>query len=700
MCSDSLPFASQSHLNMRSRFSGSVSHASTSIPSASSTSASRLVLLRADKKVIDEVYKRLEKLVRLCQHPRLQLRNSPPYLLEILPDMYEKLKGIITAYNSTLDELFNTLYFQVFLNNLINKCKSTSKLFKEAKELMYDEHSEYRRKLTKNSLVFSHILKDLEALYPNNRFSPETFRITKKEAADWWRSHFDYSPIIPWQLFQAALSESFHIDCRSELRALQSTIDLTCNDHVSVFEFDVFVRLFQPWNNVIETWKALAILHAGYMAFMTYDEVKAVLKRFRHHPGPGSYVYRLSCTKLGQWAIGYITQDRRILQTIIQNKSLAQALIDGEREGFYLYPNGTPSQSSILSSLVENLPQTHLRVSQEQYQLYCKMGSTFELCKICTENNKNVQLEPCGHLLCKSCLISCQGSGTGQTCPFCRLEIKSIEEIILDPYLPDEDAPESSHELSNDHSHGLDPPDDGLSQDGQPPSPKHSFATQPITRLQRSASQRTAAISYDDSCLTDAAVTSVTSPVTSIVTGAKATRGGSLDHLLRMSTSSSNVSSRIQPTGEFDVRQPQHSSPKAAVTPPPLPPHSRPPPQHAGTLDRVSPLTITHSVNDAFHCPPIRAVSALIDSGDNIDDLPSPPPIPLVPTETQTVINSGCSRECVKRLLLREDVKATNGPPMTEEVAQHLLEITNGNYDMAARIWSEFVPRSSSSLTK
>lgn len=46
-----------------------------------------------------------------------------------------------------------------------------------------------------------------------------------------------------------------------------------------------------------------------------------------------SYIFRLSCTRLGQWAIGYVTQDKTILQTIPQNKSLCQALIDGEREG-------------------------------------------------------------------------------------------------------------------------------------------------------------------------------------------------------------------------------------------------------------------------------------------------------------------------------------------------------------------------------
>lgn len=46
-----------------------------------------------------------------------------------------------------------------------------------------------------------------------------------------------------------------------------------------------------------------------------------------------SYIFRLSCTRLGQWAIGYVTADGNILQTIPHNKPLFQALIDGYREG-------------------------------------------------------------------------------------------------------------------------------------------------------------------------------------------------------------------------------------------------------------------------------------------------------------------------------------------------------------------------------
>lgn len=32
--------------------------------------------------------------------------------------------------------------------------------------------------------------------------------------------------------------------------ALKSTIDLTCNDYISVFEFDIFTRLFQVGENI------------------------------------------------------------------------------------------------------------------------------------------------------------------------------------------------------------------------------------------------------------------------------------------------------------------------------------------------------------------------------------------------------------------------------------------------------------------
>jgi hypothetical protein len=40
------------------------------------------------------------------------------------------------------------------------------------------------------------------------------------------------------------------------------------------------------------------------------------------------------------------------------------------------------------------------QVTKEQYELYSTMSALFETCKICSENEKDTKVEPCGHLMC------------------------------------------------------------------------------------------------------------------------------------------------------------------------------------------------------------------------------------------------------------------------------------------------------------
>ncbi|XP_075046675.1 E3 ubiquitin-protein ligase CBL isoform X2 [Mixophyes fleayi] len=385
-----------------------------------------------DRKTVEKCWKLMDKVVRLCQNQRLALKNSPPYILDLLPDTYQHLRTIMSRYEGKMETLGENEYFRVFMENLLKKTKQTISLFKEGKERMYEENSQPRRNLTKLSLIFSHMLAELKGIFPSGLFQGDSFRITKADAADFWRKAFGEKTIVPWKIFRHALHDVHPISSGLEAMALKSTIDLTCNDYISVFEFDIFTRLFQPWSSLLRNWNSLAVTHPGYMAFLTYDEVKARLQKFIHKPG--SYIFRLSCTRLGQWAIGYVTGDGNILQTIPHNKPLFQALIDGFREGFYLFPDGR-NQNPDLTGLCEPTPQDHIKVTQEQYELYCEMGSTFQLCKICAENDKDVKIEPCGHLMCTSCLTSWQES-EGQGCPFCRCEIKGTEPIVVDPFDP------------------------------------------------------------------------------------------------------------------------------------------------------------------------------------------------------------------------------------------------------------------------
>ncbi|CAG0900096.1 unnamed protein product [Darwinula stevensoni] len=339
-----------------------------------------------DKRCIEKSWKLMDKVVKLCQHPKMNLKNSPPFILDILPDTYQHLKLIYGKHEERMYVLNENEYFKVYIENLIRKCKQAIKLFKEGKDRMFDENSHYRRNLTKLSLVFSHMLSELKAIFPNGSFAGDQFRITKSDAAEFWRNAFHDRTIVPWKVFRQTLSEVHPISSGLEAMALKSTIDLTCNDYISNFEFDVFTRLFQPWTTLLRNWKILAVTHPGYVAFLTYDEVKARLQK-------------------------YIT-----------------------KPGSYLYPDGR-NMNPDLSSAVENTPEDHIRVTQEQYELYCEMGSTFQLCKICAENDKDIRIEPCGHLLCTPCLTSWQES-EGQGCPFCRAEIKGTEGIIVDPFDP------------------------------------------------------------------------------------------------------------------------------------------------------------------------------------------------------------------------------------------------------------------------
>lgn len=65
-------------------------------------------------------------------------------------------------------------------------------------------------------------------------------------------SHFNYiltkcsnRCIVQWKVFKEHLQSVHPFEEGMESMALKSTIDLTCNDHISVFEFDIFTRLFQ-----------------------------------------------------------------------------------------------------------------------------------------------------------------------------------------------------------------------------------------------------------------------------------------------------------------------------------------------------------------------------------------------------------------------------------------------------------------------
>ena len=143
-----------------------------------------------DRRTMDKLCKQLDRLIKSCQLPRMNLQTSPPCLLDILPDLQQILKQILAHYNERFHLLNDIDYFRIFLDNLMELSTKTINCLKQAGQLIYDEQSTYRKDLIKFSLYFSHNLAEMKALFPEGMYIGEKFRLTKDEAKEFWKRNF------------------------------------------------------------------------------------------------------------------------------------------------------------------------------------------------------------------------------------------------------------------------------------------------------------------------------------------------------------------------------------------------------------------------------------------------------------------------------------------------------------------------------
>lgn len=99
----------------------------------------------ADVRLADKALKRLLRLHELCTDPRLGLRNSPPYLPDIVSETAQLLVQMWEPYRSPRvargDE---AKYLRVHIRNLLDKVEKAVMLFKEGRERIFEEMSTYR----------------------------------------------------------------------------------------------------------------------------------------------------------------------------------------------------------------------------------------------------------------------------------------------------------------------------------------------------------------------------------------------------------------------------------------------------------------------------------------------------------------------------------------------------------------------------
>uniref|UniRef100_A0A8C5ZT10 E3 ubiquitin-protein ligase CBL n=1 Tax=Marmota marmota marmota TaxID=9994 RepID=A0A8C5ZT10_MARMA len=310
----------------------------------------------------------LQRLEEQCGDPRLAL--GPPSLRDLLPRTAQLLREVASARRAAGGDGPEGPggagdFLIIYLANLESKSRQVAELLpprgkRGANDELFREGSRLRRQLAKLALIFSHMHAELSALFPGGKYCGHVYQPTKAQAHTFWRERCGARCVLPWAEFQSLLCSCHPVEPGPMAQALRSTMDLTCSGHVSVFEFDIFTRLFQPPGT----------------------------SRIPHPilpTSPSSYIFRPSCTRLGQWAIGYVSSDGSILQTIPSNRPLFQVLLEGQKGGIYLYPDGKKHNPD-LTELCRAEPHQRIHVSEH---------------------------------------------AESQTCPFCRREIKGREAVSI-----------------------------------------------------------------------------------------------------------------------------------------------------------------------------------------------------------------------------------------------------------------------------
>lgn len=81
---------------------------------------------------------------------------------------------------------------------------------------------------------------------------------------------------MPWKVFRQCLHEVHPISSGLEAMALKSTIDLTCNDYISVFEFDIFSRLFQVGTKRKPAFQCFRCVYTSSLLGLTVNDTVGV----------------------------------------------------------------------------------------------------------------------------------------------------------------------------------------------------------------------------------------------------------------------------------------------------------------------------------------------------------------------------------------------------------------------------------------
>jgi len=139
--------------------------------------------------------------------------------------------------------------------------------------------------------------------------------ISDPEGRELWIKSFGESTVmVPWNVFLSTLESHLSIPLKEDEEYIKMLLDFTRNDHVSSYEFSVFLKWFGPLK--VSCQRMLEALQGGLLCgFVPAVEANLLLEGKRD----GTFLIRCSKTQPGSFAVTFVDSMQKVKHCLLYN---------------------------------------------------------------------------------------------------------------------------------------------------------------------------------------------------------------------------------------------------------------------------------------------------------------------------------------------------------------------------------------------
>lgn len=383
----------------------------------------------------------INKLLKLYGGPqKFKLPQRDPNFLETLEMTLSEITMVFD--NNPIKMLKKHEYFSLFMKTLQEILTNFMVVTMGTSEREADDPtSEDYEVLVDYMVALRYRVYELQSIFSQGKEVWPLTPIVDAKAREYWESHYENAHCVDWDEFYHDWKAHFGDQIKDSSWELPLLHDMDpCHDtSISRWEFNHFVELYMPFTVIMTTWRAITNRHPGNKRYLGVTEIKRTLNEIRHIRG--SYCFAMDPSRPGRWVKLYVDLATGHTMDADVKGPLYYTLAAGMDDGSLKYPDGVDRNIDVRTGEMKFHIDDTIVVDTKKHSEYAMMDSTFELCKVCQENRKDVKLSPCDHLLCRKCYDAWNDEkleeGVMTRCPYCRGKIDKVIPIEVKNPLTD-----------------------------------------------------------------------------------------------------------------------------------------------------------------------------------------------------------------------------------------------------------------------